>query len=683
LGDQGNIARLYARAGRAAWLRNEPRQGLELCLEGMAIVAGAPDYYGMALLYHETGRAMYFNGDYQGALPLCEKALAIAEKWGALDVQADTLCTLGILPNVPAEQRMAYLLKSVEIAESASLIPIAGRAHLNLGTAMITQDGDYEAARAHYQRAADLAARSGATELELFYRASVVGVDLDLGNLDEVEQALPEMEKLQNSLTGSGVSELEIEMIRFSLKGFRGQLAPGAPEVRRCLETARNRGNLQFQINLTFSLASILLEQFRLGQLDSLDEADQFLQQTLEMINAGKGIGPINLIYADQAIIKAYQGKFQESHQYLEQARLLSKDEMFQKFEKRSLLAEITIARLEKRWDLALELFDKLVDYKKQMNAWEWGRVLTETAQVRLARGEPDDLEEAQAMLYEAQPLFIKMKSPVYMDEIDQLLRISRAQTHAQAQAQRLVAREMAEAGRMQGSFLPEEPPSIPGWQLAAKLVPARQTTGDYYDFIPLPDGRIGVVIADVADKGMAAALFMASSRTLLRAYATEYFDAPQEVLYHVNRRITQDTHGGLFVTSFYGILDPATGSLLYSNAGHNPPYLLMPTGEPLSLGKTGIPLGIFPDASWETRLVHIQPKTTLVLYTDGVTEAAGPKDQIYGEERLLNAINQQYQAQKPPDSTHMMSAIFSSVERFRGKTPPSDDLTLVVITRE
>jgi DNA-binding NarL/FixJ family response regulator len=247
----------------------------------------------------------------------------------------------------------------------------------------------------------------------------------------------------------------------------------------------------------------------------------------------------------------------------------------------------------------------------------------------------------------------------------------------ALAIAQEKVVRELAMAGQIQASFLPGEPPDIPGWQLDAVLEPARETSGDFYDFIPLPDGRLGIVVADVADKGLGAALYMAMSRTLIRTYATDYPTQPDLVLGAASRRILADTRAGLFVTVFYGVLDPITGALTYCNAGHNPPVLL--NGSAIQeLRRTGMALGVLEDAAWQRATVHLAPGDTLVLYTDGLTDTQNADGSFFGRERLLSVA----EANLGHSARDVQNALVTSAHDFAGQAVQFDDITLVVLVR-
>ena len=254
------------------------------------------------------------------------------------------------------------------------------------------------------------------------------------------------------------------------------------------------------------------------------------------------------------------------------------------------------------------------------------------------------------------------------------------ARVYAQQLAHESVSRELALAGQIQADFLPDVLPDVPGWQLAAMLAPARETSGDFYDVIPLPSGRLGILIADVADKGMGAALFMALSRTLIRTYAVEYETQPGLVLAAANRRILADTHAGLFVTVFYGVLDTTSGELTYSNAGHNPPYLLNSRdGNTVQeLDRTGVPLGILDAGTWQQRLVHLAPGDVLLLYTDGITEAQNAQEAFYDEDRLRKVVR----ANLGRSARDIQDSVIAQVDAFVGDAPQSDDITLMVVVR-
>jgi sigma-B regulation protein RsbU (phosphoserine phosphatase) len=242
------------------------------------------------------------------------------------------------------------------------------------------------------------------------------------------------------------------------------------------------------------------------------------------------------------------------------------------------------------------------------------------------------------------------------------------------------INQELDLAWQIQSGFLPPKMPAIPGWQLAAKLKPSRETSGDFYDLIPLPNGRLGIVIADVADKGMGAALFMVLSRTLIRTYTTQYHAQPDLVFGATNRRILADTDTNQFVTVFYSILDPAVGTLTYCNAGHVPPYLLSAqSGKAVqTLRRTGLPLGILEDTSWEQGTVQLAPGDALVLYTDGITDAEDGEGVFFGQERLLEVA----EANRGQPAQDVQAALLAEVHQFVGDAPQFDDIALMVVVR-
>jgi len=265
---------------------------------------------------------------------------------------------------------------------------------------------------------------------------------------------------------------------------------------------------------------------------------------------------------------------------------------------------------------------------------------------------------------------------------------LARVETHLslrQLQKQLLDAnkrfeQELALAGRVQASFLPNELPDISGWQLAVTLKPARETSGDFYDINPLPNGELGILVADVVGKGVGAALYMALSWTLIRTYAAEHPTQPELVCEAVNRRILRDTQADMFVTVFYGVLNPATGTLIYCNAGQNPPFLIgaHKSDDAQKLGATGKPLGMFEDETWEKGVTLFASGDVLVAYTDGITEAQDHQDELFGNDRLLRCVR----SNLGRPAQDIQDAIIRDVYDFTDDAPQYDDITLVVLAR-
>jgi serine phosphatase RsbU (regulator of sigma subunit) len=255
------------------------------------------------------------------------------------------------------------------------------------------------------------------------------------------------------------------------------------------------------------------------------------------------------------------------------------------------------------------------------------------------------------------------------------------ARVYQQTLAHQRVEQELALAGQVQASFLPHQLPQVPGWQLAATLLAAKETSGDFYDVISLPKGRFGILVADVADKGMGAALYMALCRTLVRTYAREHPEHPESVLGAANGRILSDAHADLFVSAFYGVLDAGSATLTYANAGHNPPFLLRAdgSGEVQTLGKTGMLLGVVEDTAWERETVPLAPGDLLLLYTDGVTEAQDGEGSFFGPQRLLETAS----ANLGRAAEAVQESVLAEVQRFVGDAPQFDDITVMVAVRD
>jgi len=194
---------------------------------------------------------------------------------------------------------------------------------------------------------------------------------------------------------------------------------------------------------------------------------------------------------------------------------------------------------------------------------------------------------------------------------------------------------------------------------------------------IELPDGRLGIFIADVADKGIPAALFMALTRTLVRAAILES-SSPEDVLRRVNEQLLPDAQQGMFVTAVYGVLDLERGSFAFVNAGHNPPFWVKADSGIEKLTRTGIALGVVERAELKQRQIGMQPGDVLLLYTDGLTEAFSPDGEPFGETRLVEILS----SVRSGTAQEMLDRIEESLNYFTDPNPRSDDLTMVAIKR-
>lgn len=231
------------------------------------------------------------------------------------------------------------------------------------------------------------------------------------------------------------------------------------------------------------------------------------------------------------------------------------------------------------------------------------------------------------------------------------------------------VLNELKDARAIQSNLFPKDPPQISGFNVNGICLPCFEVGGDWYDFIPLSNGNLGIVLADVSGKGMGAALLMSSTRSLLRLIANTT-QSPKEVLKQLNEILIKDFPSARFVTMIYAVLDPQEQKLVFANAGHLYPLLVDSSGSNFLETTDGLPLGI-ADSSFSEQEVIFNSGSSLIFYTDGVTKAMNSSEEEYGTERLLKHSN---------ESSFSIQSLVSDVNSFTGGYKQSDDVTVVMI---
>lgn len=245
----------------------------------------------------------------------------------------------------------------------------------------------------------------------------------------------------------------------------------------------------------------------------------------------------------------------------------------------------------------------------------------------------------------------------------------------AEAATRQRFEQELEVARLIQQNFLPKELPDLPGWQVSAYYRPAREVGGDFYDVIPLPDGRVAFVVGDVTDKGVPAALVMSATRSVLRASAQRLIE-PGAVLERVNEHLCPDMPEKMFVTCLYGVLDPASGRLRFANAGHDLPYVKTADGV-VELRARGMPLGLMHDMAYEEKEAVLEPGDSVLLHSDGVVEAHDPERDMFGFPRLKETVA------AAPGGQHLIDRVLVDLEAFTGPdAEQEDDITMVTLQR-
>ncbi len=241
------------------------------------------------------------------------------------------------------------------------------------------------------------------------------------------------------------------------------------------------------------------------------------------------------------------------------------------------------------------------------------------------------------------------------------------------------IQNELGLANEMQQTILPREFPQSESFEIYGAMEPARDVGGDFFDIIRLTDKERGISVADVSDKGVLAAMFMMSSRTLMKGSAIGAMN-PSGVLREVNDLLVAENNSAMFVTVCYAIYNHETGELVYANGGHNAPLLIRANGEVSYLEMPpGFALGIVPDAQFSSESIQLSKGDIVLFYTDGVTEATNETGELFGEERLAKLGSSLLGL----DSKAICETVLNKVHEFAGEAPQADDITTVVLKRK
>ena len=493
------------------------------------------------------------------------------------------------------------------------------------------------------------------------------------------------LRQLQNLVADPATVNTHILIHEAGLLRYHGALDEAVRLLRICQSDARLQNNLEELSAANVDLAEALLESVTRSQETRgpvgpmLQEAERALEEAIEI---GERAGWTSVrARCLLAMVEGMQGRMDSARQILADTRECASpppsrfDELWLNW------AEGMMARAEGNWTEALSAFEQSAGVAAALGVrWWWAHSLQNWGAAHAGRGASSDLERAKALLLEAGTIFKELNVSYYVDLSESQLQAVRERSYSLAQDQQRAVTELAGAGRIQTGLLPREIPHLPGWDILATLEPAREMSGDFYDFIPLPEGRLGIVVADVIDKGAGAALYMALTRTLIRTFATEYPTLPAQVLSATNERLLKDAKETMFVTVFYGVLDPLTFTLTYSNAGHNPPFFLGGERDDVEeLTRTGMALGVLEGVAWEQETLQMVPGDALVIYTDGIPDARDASGSWFGEKRLLEV------AQKAQGCTaeEIQHAILDEIHAFVGDAPRFDDITLMVLAME
>jgi predicted ATPase len=419
-GDHSNVARLYARLGRAVWYANDTPRSLTVCLEGLETVHEmTPDVQetpGLAALLHETARAYRFNNQLEQALPLCEQALAMAQRLGLADVQADALATLGILPNRKAEARRESLNSAIEIAEKAGLLATAARAHLNM-SGFLQEVGELSAGFQHVEQARVLAHHIGITSWEHSFSSAGAEYCLELGEFERAEQILANMRQLEASLPDPLPAALVTKILQVQLCRARGDWDTALSLYQQYIEEAMQQADLKIASVLRTIQADVMLEK------EDYEAADQILQEAARDIAE---VIPHEKLGLLQQMCFAYigLGQFEQVRLQMDEINAVIEIDSSPRYLAMRAWVEARLAAAEKRWEDAFSAFETSYRIVSQVGMrWHQARIREDWALSLAQRNEPDDLPRAREMMRESIKLFEQMTALPYVARLREELR--------------------------------------------------------------------------------------------------------------------------------------------------------------------------------------------------------------------------------------------------------------------
>lgn len=637
-----------------AWLifNSEPDQALELALQALELAEKGEFSGGSAYAWRNAAAAYWLLGSSALALSCAQKSLnlfrELADKAGERSVLTIFAAVYGSLGEY--EAALDYQLKGLSLAEALGDKPGRAQAYTNIAV-IYDELGQPKTALDFQLKSLELEREMG-DQAQLSCAFSSVGaLYLKLGQpekaLEYQKQALAGISGLE-SLYDKGHIFLNAGVLYEAL-GAAGEAAGYFKEALKLLESLGNRGGVAETL--------IRLGRIYAGQ-GAFKEALASAQKALKL---SEKIHARNLTYqAHEALALAYEAKG-DLRQALNHYKLFAeiKSEVFHQDNQK------TLAGMQIRFNVEKA---------------EREREIFRLKNVELARA----LEEVAAA----------------NEQIAQLNR--------QLEADLQVIRRDLQIGRqIQTDFLPEVLPQIEGWELAVCFKPAREVSGDFYDAFELPDGQVGFVIADVCDKGVGAALFMALTRSLVRVLAqkapsrlvatglkagtrllVELAGPPRLVLPAITAEVlnavtlTNDyiaanhSRANMFATLFFGVLDPPSGTVSYINAGHDAPVILGAAGLKERLRLTGPAVGLMAGVAYKLRQVHLAPGDLLLAYTDGIPEARDIQGSFFTEKRLLSLLEEQTGA----SARAVLDRIQAEVARYVAQADPSDDITALAI---